>query len=372
MELTDPGVIVVISLISFALFVFVVAGRPRPRPLRLRFAVRTVQVLLLNAMVVLLSLAVLNDQYVFYASWADLFGSTAPDVRAHHGGTVQQVLAAPARGPGLKPPPTTNAASYRLPQPGSPLQTYEVRDPASGQLGQVLVHLPAGYQPTAKRDYPVIMGLHGFPGGPQSFVEYNFLSTIDQLTAEHRLAPSIVIIPQLNLPESIDTECLNGPPGDPQAETWLTSVVPNWAIAHLRVRTTRTSWATLGYSYGGWCSALLTMRHPDVFGAGIVIEGYFRPEFARSYAPYSAAQLRQLDLTRLGGSAPPPVALWVFVSRQDREAYPTTSRFLRAARPPLSISSVVVPEGGHRPAVFEPYVGQALTWLGVTLPGFRG
>lgn len=371
MELTDPGVIVVISLIAFALFVFVVAGRPKLRHLGLRFAIRTVQVLLLNAMVVLLSLVVLNDQYVFYASWADLFGSTAPDVRAHHGGTVQQALEAPVHGPGLTRAPTTSAAQYALPQPGSRLQTYEVRDPVSGQLGQVLVYLPVGYQPTSSREYPVIMGLHGFPGGPQSFVEYNFLSLADELTAAHRLAPSIVVIPQINLPESVDTECLNGPPGAPQAETWLSSVVPHWAVAHLHVRTTRTSWATLGYSYGGWCSAMLTMRHPNVFGAGIVIEGYFRPEFARSYAPLTPAELKALDLTRVARNSPPPVALWVFVSRQDREAYPTTARFLRAARPPLSITSVVVPQGGHRPAVFEPYVGQSLVWLGATLPGFR-
>lgn len=371
MELTDPGVVVIIAVIAVALFIFVLSGRPMLRHHGLRLAARSGQLLLLNAIVVLLSFVLLNDQYVFYASWADLFGSSAPDVRSQHGGTVREALAAPAKGPGLGPVHATNAAQFALPQPGSRLQTYEVRDPASGRLGQVLVYLPAGYNPRSKRTYPVIMGLHGFPAVPQSFVAYNFLSTADQLTSEHRLAPTIFVIPQIDLPNQVDTECLNGPPGDPQAETWLSRVVPEWAVRHLRVRTARTSWATMGYSYGGWCSALLTMLHPDIFGAGIVIEGYFKPEFARSYSPLSRGQLTRLDLTRQAAVAPPPVALWIFASRQDHAAYPTTSRFLRAARPPLSISSVLVPEGGHRPAVFEPYVGTALVWLGQTLPGFH-
>lgn len=371
MELTDPGVVVIIAAVVLVLFVLVVAGRPRPRHRLIRITTRTVQVLLLNVVVVVLAFAVLNDQYVFYASWADLFGATAPEVRTQHGATVREALKAPVHGPGLRPARTASPAQYALPQPGSRLQTYEVRDPASGLRGQVLVYLPVGYDPGSTREYPVIVGLHGFPGGPQSFVNGNFLTVTDQLTAEHRLAPSIFVIPQINLPYDVDTECVNGPPGDPQTETWLSRVVPEWAVQHLRVRSARTSWATMGLSYGGWCSALLAMRHPDVFGAGIVMEGYFRPEFENGYAPLSAAQVKQFDLIHLAGSSPPPVALWVFVSRQDHEAYPTTSRFLRAARPPLSISAVVVPVGGHRPAVFEPYSGQALAWLAQTLPGFH-
>ena len=371
MELTDPGVVVVVAVVAVAMLVFVVLGRPRPRNRPLRLVSRTVQVLLLNAVVVLLSFVVLNDQYVFYATWADLFGSTAPDVQTHHGGSVQQALTARVHGPGLAAVQPGSTALYALPQPGARLQTYQVRDPASGSTGQVLVYLPVGYQPTSSRRYPVIMGLHGFPGEPQSFVNGNFLSVADQLTAQHRLAPSIFVIPLINLPANVDTECINGPPGAPQTETWLSRVVPEWAVQHLRVQTGRTSWATMGLSYGGWCSAMLTMRHPEVFGAGIVMEGYFRPDFGPSYTPFSPAQLRPYDLTRLAAGSPPPVALWVFASRQDHLAYPTTSRFLRAAKPPLSIASVIVPQGGHRPAVFEPYSGKALAWLAQTLPGFR-
>ena len=73
----------------------------------------------------------------------------------------------------------------------------------------------------------------------------------------------------------------------------------------------------------------------------------------------------------LAGHRPPPIAMWVFASRQDSLAYPTTARFLAAARPPLSVSATIVKVGGHRTAIYDPYVKPALQWLATTLPGFR-
>lgn len=371
MELTDPGPVVILTVLAAALFAIIVLGWPRMRGRGPRATMRGAQVLLLNAVVVVLALAILNDQYVFYATWADLFGARSPKVEAHFGGKPQDAVTAPAHLSGL---PTTPAQrpDYALPQPDSRLQSYSVFDPSARVKVPVLVYLPEGYNPRSSRRYPVILGLHGFPATPKSFVNHNFLSSATRLNLDHRLAPTIFVIPQIDVPAEVDTECLNGPPGDPQTETWLASVVPDWAIAHLHVRTDRTSWATMGYSYGGWCSALIGMRHPGIFGASIVMQGYFHPEFEASYRPFSSAQLRPFDLTRMAATAPPPLAMWVLSSREDHRSYPTTAHFLRSARPPLSITSIVLAAGGHRPSVYEPYSSTALAWLGATLPGFRG
>ena len=370
MELTESGPIIIFSLLAAGLFALVVLGWPHPASRGLRTALRAGQVLLLNAVVVILALAILNDQYVFYATWADLFGARSPVVQAQHGGTVKEALSAPVRGRGL-PKGLPAHPDYRLPKPGARLQSYSVLDPSAGMQVPVLVYLPVGYDPKSSRRYPVILGLHGFPATPRSFVNHNFLSSATRLTLEHRLAPTIFVIPQIDVPGEVDTECLNGPPGNPQSETWLTSVVPQWAIAHLHVRTDRASWATMGYSYGAWCSALLSMRHPDIFGAAIVLQGYFHPEFDPSYSPLTPPQLQTYDLIHLAAAAPPPLAMWILASRQDHRSYPSTAAFLKAARRPLSITSVVLAEGGHRPSVYEPYSAVALAWLGNTLPGFR-
>jgi dienelactone hydrolase len=369
LSLTGTPLLWVLGLVAAGLFVVVVAGWPRRGPRAARIAGRAVPLLVLNGVVVLMCLAVLNDQYVFYTSWSDLLGARQTHSTAHHGGTTAAAFRAPVKGPGLARVAGTRDTA--LPEPGRRMQHYTVLDPATGQQVPVLVYLPVGYDPTSTRTYPVILGLHGWPGVPQSFVRGRYLSTIDALTATHRLAPSVVVIPQINDPRTIDTECVDGPPGDPRTDTWLSTVVPRWAVQHLRVQTQRTSWTTLGYSYGAWCAASVAMRHPDVFGGAVVFEGYFEPDFVAGYDPLGPAALRGYDLVRMARTAPPPIAMWVFASRQDSLAYPTTARFLAAARSPLTVSATIVPTGGHRTAVYSPYVRPALLWLASTLPGFR-
>jgi S-formylglutathione hydrolase FrmB len=369
LSLTGTPLLWVLGILAVGLFALVVSGLPRRGPRAVRVAGRVVPLLALNGLVVLMCLAVLNDQYVFYTSWSDLLGARQTHSTAHHGGTPAAAFHAPVKGPGLSA--VTAGRDTTLPDPGRRMQHYTVLDPASGTRVPVLVYLPVGYDPTSTRTYPVILGLHGWPGVPESFVRGRFLSTTDVLTATHRLAPSVVVIPQINDPRTIDTECVDGPAGDPRTDTWLSSVVPQWAVQHLRVQTQRTSWTTLGYSYGGWCAASVAMRHPDVFGGAVVFEGYFEPDFLAGYDPLSPTSRRGYDLVHLAGSAPPPIAMWVFASRQDTLAYPTTARFLAAARSPLTVTATIVPTGGHRSSVYRPYVRPALQWLAATLPGFR-
>lgn len=370
MELTDPGIIVVLVVVALALFALVVIGWPHWGGRLARGAVRGGQVLLLNVIVVALAGVALNDQYLFYSSWSDLFGSRSSEVQLHHGGGVKQVVEAKVVGPGLQD--VGGHPNYRLPQPGARLQTFTVADPRSGAAGQVLVYLPAGYNPASSRTYPVMIGLHGFPSSPTRFTHLNFLPTADLLAAQHRLASTIFVMPRIDTPATLDTECVNGPPGTPQTDTWLSRDLPAWIVKHLHVRRDRLSWAVMGYSYGAWCAASLSMRHPDVFGASIVLQGYFRPDFSAAYDPLTSAGTEAYDLIRIARSAPPPLAMYVLTSRQDQLSYPSTSKFLSVAKSPLDVSGVVLATGGHRDQVWEPYVPQAFTWLGQTLPGFRG
>lgn len=370
MAITDPSLLVLLGLIALVLFGLVVVGVPRLGNRAARGATRGVQVIVLNLVVVALCGAALNDQYLFYSSWTDMLGSRSPQVRLHHGGTAHEAVAARVAGPGLTHV-VLPATLPPLPQPGVRLQSYSVVDHRSNAEGQVLVYLPVGYDPQSPRTYPVILGLHGFPSGPKSFVRLSFLSTIDKLTAEHRLAPSIVVIPRIDSPASLDTECVNGLPGQPQTDTWLSRDIPMWTLDHFRARTSRASWATVGYSYGAWCAASLSLRHPDVFGASIVLLGYFRPDFSAAYDPLTRATRGNYDLVAIARTAPPPVAMWVLTSREDALSYPTTSKFLSVARRPLDVSATVLAHGGHRDVVFEPYIPNAIAWLGQTLPGFH-
>ena len=370
MALTGWALLVLLGLVAVVLFGLIVLGLPRSANGLVRGASRGVEVLALNLVVVVICGAALNDQYLFYSSWSDLLGSRSDQVRAHHGGTVHDALS--ARVDSSLSHVLTPASLPGLPQPGARLQTYTVVGQRSDASGQVLVDLPPGYDPGSTRTYPVIVGLHGFPGGPRSFAHLTFLSTIDRLTAEHRLAPSIVVMPRIDTPPSLDTECVNGSAGEPQTDTWLSRDIPTWTLEHFRARHDRTSWATIGYSYGAWCAASLTMRHPDVFGGAIVLLGYFRPDFTSAYHPMlTRSRSEGYDLVAIAKEAPPPVAMWVLTSREDTLSYPTTAKLLSVVHRPLSVSATVLAHGGHRVAVFEAYIETSLAWLGQTLPGFR-
>jgi pimeloyl-ACP methyl ester carboxylesterase len=370
MELTDPGVLFLLGGIALVVFALVVAGRPRWGNGAAAAGTRAVQVVLLNVVVVALCGAALNDQYLFYSSWGDLLGSHNSVLENTHGGTLARTLTAHVAGPGFAQftPPTDLPA---LPQPGERLQSYTVVDAGSGSSREVLVYLPVGYNPTSSHAYPVIVGLHGFPGSPHSFVKNTFLSSLDNLTARHLIAPTIMVIPRIDTPSDLDTECVNGPVGQPQTDTWLAHDLPLWTTHHFRVQRSRTSWAAVGYSYGAWCASSIAMRHPDVYGAAVSLAGYFRPDFGTAYDPLTRSTLGAYDLVNIARTDPPPVAMWVLTSRDDGLSYPTTSKFLSVAKPPLAITSTVLAHGGHRNGVWSPYVPDALAWLGRSIPGFR-
>jgi len=118
---------------------------------------------------------------------------------------------------------------------------------------------------------------------------------------------------------------------------------------------------------------MVSMLHPDVFGAGIVLGGYTTPDFGRGYQPFGAGDpaATRYDLVALAKSAPPPVALWVETSKADGLSYSSSAALLKAARPPLSIQSRVEVNAGHRMSVWADVVPDALKWLASSVTGFK-
>ena len=325
-----------------------------------------------NALVLLTAAVAMNDQFGFFADWTDLGGvvglvGTAATSDAHAGGDPRVALSRPVDGsraaPGL--PPALPAQIAR----GSRLVSFTVDGPASGIRAQVDVYLPAGYTDSAQRlrRYPVLEAFPGYPGGP--FVPADAVATV---VDAHRLVDPIIVSPVVEIPAGRDTECVDGTPRDPKVETWLTRDVPDWAQRTLRVRPDRTSWATIGWSAGGWCAAMAAMLHPDRYAAAIVLGGYFRPDFGALYAPFlpDSPQGRRYDLVALASRRPPAVALWIQTSQADRLSYPTSAQLLAKARPPLSVQSLVMAHAGHRTQVWIPLLPHALTWLAATASGF--
>jgi pimeloyl-ACP methyl ester carboxylesterase len=359
-----------LAVVALVLFVGVVLGRPRPRVPRLALGFRTLHVLGLNVVVLMLAGVLLNDQYLFYVSWSDLLGSETGSFHVVARGNDRE--GARIR---LDPVLTTTRGNLPpLPNPGSQEQIYHVTGARTGLSGEVAVWLPKGYDPASERTYPVIESLAGYPGSAlSSFHGFDLRGTYQRLIDEHVIRPPIIVMPQINTPNSLDTECVNAPEGaGPQTETWLASDVPQWVAAHFRIDAHRTSWAVQGFSYGGWCSAMLAMHHPDVFGGAMVLMGYFTPEFTNyvPFGPHSVAA-EDYDLPLMALEHPPAVSMWVMVSKTDRTSYPYVTEFLRKVHPPMDVTAQVQATGGHRVQAIPPVERDMLRWLARTLPGFR-
>ena len=357
------------SLAAATLFVTLVRGGPARGGL-LAILSRAVRLLVLNGLIVVLCAALLNDKYLFYVSWADLSAGPSSATTVTRGGQPQIVK--PLK-PILRYASETKTLPP-LPNPGSREQSYVVTGADSKVSGQILVQLPAGYDPNSTRTYPVIEALHGWPVGPRAVaVELDLHGAFQRLIDARKVADPIIVMPQINTPLTLDTECVDPPAGTgPKSLTWIGRDVPQWAADHFRVAHGRQSWLVLGASYGGWCAANVGMHYPEIFGGAVSFMGYFAPEFAPTYDPYVTDPLgeRTYDLAHLADTAPPPIALWLMASREDLGAYRALVKLLKVAHPPTSVTAHILATGGHRIQTIPPTLPAMASWLTATLPGF--
>ena len=373
MSLTGPTLPWVLCICALASFGLLVWGVPHPRNVWLQRLMRAG----LAALLCLSSLTYvgvrLNNQYQFYTSWSDLTGNSGSIAMSRHGAEAENTFNAPAQGAGLAALHIRPDAAHLQRVQGSRRVNTTITGEHSRVRGQVIVQLPPGYDPHRKQPYPVVFAYHGFPGHPAAYDHMgNFFGKVDAAIAAKRLAPTIFVMPQLNTPATLDTECVNVPGGQ-QGETWLATDLPQWVLTHFNVSRERTSWATYGYSFGGWCAAMIAMRHPDIFGAAVAIQGYFRPDFQPGFVPFSASSPlgRSYDLVALEKRSAPPIAVWTLASAQDNLSYPSSRAFLKAVHAPTSVTAAMLPTGGHRADVWVPYLPETLNWLGSTVPGFH-
>lgn len=341
-----------------------------------RIAARVGTLVLVNVLVLLTAATQLNARYLFFADWTDLQGAmngTVIKTSVTRGAAAAKAASRSLPGPAA----TTPVSRPSLPAGATEgkATTYTVHGPLSGLDSTVVVQLPRGYLSLANVgvSYPVLETFQGYPGSPNQWVTAMPLKAVMTVEVDaRRMRPALIVSPQVEIPAGVDTEGVNGRPGFPQLETWLSQDVPNWVARTFRVSTNRSSWATIGLSAGGWCAAMTTMLHPAQYGAAIVLGGYFRPEFGPLYEPYPAksALAARYDLVALTKRAPPTVALWLETSHSDSVSYSSSAALLTAVRPPLSVKAVVLRHAGHRLSVWEALLPDALTWLGANVPGF--
>lgn len=414
------GLIVGWGSVALAVAAFAVGILVVPRLIRrgesLRWRTHALQALVLLLCTVLGLLATgiwLNRSFVFFGSWADVFdGGGATLATEEYGAAVSlggASATAPAAGhrtdedPGavvsLTQQETAALADART-RPITATQAHPAADGtltglretgegqyvsaripagASGVDASALVYLPAGYLQHPERRYPVILAFSGIPGTPDAWRQaFGVGERVDKAAQEGRLAQAIVVMPAV-FPGRLDTECVDpSTPADgaggtrraPQNyETWISQDVAGWAREHLRTIEDPHAWATLGYSAGGWCASMISVRHPDLARASISLAGYFRPDYAPGQV-WTAPDDPRYDLPALVAREKPPVSMYFFAGGEDVLAKPSIGPMTAAVAAPTSLTVQRTRHGGHLITLWITQLPASLEWLGGHAAGF--
>ncbi len=161
MTLTGTSLLVLVALTAVAVFALLVAFWPRLAGATVgQVAARVVLLVLVNFLVLLTATVMLNDNYLFYASWGDLRGALTGTVNTTNlDRGASSAVPADTRVPGHRAvtgaaadPATKVPTLPNFSVPGYRVVTYRVHGQASGITNTVVVELPPGYLKPVNRN----------------------------------------------------------------------------------------------------------------------------------------------------------------------------------------------------------------------------
>ena len=143
----------------------------------------------------------------------------------------------------------------------------EVRDPKR----DVRVYTPPGYDDPAmaRRRYPVIYVLHGWPGSEGNWPNMGHAAeTADSLIASGRIPPVVLVFPDGRgkglLGRSLYIDSYDG---QSKVETFMTHRLVSWVDSTFRTIRSPEDRGVIGLSDGGTAAINFVLQHPDLFGA---------------------------------------------------------------------------------------------------------
>ena len=167
----------------------------------------------------------------------------------------------------------------------------DIPDDASGfKHRREYVYLPpswfASNPPPA---LPAVMMIGGEFGDPRDWLSVGAKEALDDFAASHDGNAPVVVFVDHSGAFLNDTECVNGKRGN-AADHLMKDVVP-YVTSNFGVSADPRRWGIVGWSAGGTCAVTLSVKHPDVFGAFVDIDGQASPN----------AGTRQQTIQRLYG-----------------------------------------------------------------------
>jgi S-formylglutathione hydrolase FrmB len=140
------------------------------------------------------------------------------------------------------------------------------------------VYLPPDYSSSGNKTYPVIVLLHGTPGGQLDWPgRGSVMQTLEKAIQSGQMPGAILVFPDGHGPYwKGGSEWADDIAGRCRMDTAITQDLPRFLREHFRVSPDHNAWTLGGLSEGGYGAANLVVRHPDVYRNALVFSGDLR------------------------------------------------------------------------------------------------
>jgi enterochelin esterase-like enzyme len=161
-------------------------------------------------------------------------------------------------------------------QPHGQVQTHSVKSNVMGRSMKVNIYLPPDYK--KGDELPVLWLLHGGGMDADQWLKTGHVERyFDNLLAKGAVRPFIVVMP------SGGRDAYFG-----ASEQFISKELPKWLAANYGIKSNRTRSALAGMSAGGYGTVVLGIRHPDLYGFGYALAGWYPPELLKEVAGVKA------------------------------------------------------------------------------------
>ncbi|MGC5345835.1 alpha/beta hydrolase [Streptomyces sp. DT24] len=366
MGLTSHKVLALAVLLAVVFFAATVWLWPRLARRSVRAVFGRIGLLLATQLALFVSIGLMaNNSFLFYGSWADLFGQKQElgvvTDRAAGSLVSRNIVRVGTQRPDV-PGGSRPAAGGRIDKVVISGQESKIKSPA-------YVYLPPEYfQPAySKRTFPAVVVLTGYPGTAENlFKGLAYPRTALARVKAGRAQPMILIMMRPTVAPPRDTECVDVKDG-PQTETFFAKDVPQAISQSYRVGVKARNWGIIGNSTGGYCALKVGMYHPDRYAASAGLSAYYKaaedPTTGDLFHGDQDERNRSNLLWGLDHKKPEASSFLVTTSRQGEGNYKSTMKFMGKVKPPSLVSSIVLDSGGHNFNTWRREIPPALEWM---------
>ncbi|AJT42368.1 alpha/beta hydrolase [Psychromicrobium lacuslunae] len=273
-----------------------------------------------------------------------------------------------------KSTPLVKASSWRppadMPKEGKVLKVKIPATVSQVHSGDSYIYLPPAYRTKTPANVPVLVLIHGNPGGAIDWQRGGIVAVMNSYAAAHKGLAPLVVMPDVTSGSSVSWPlCMDSPRA--KGATFLSVDVPNYVRQTFGLGLAGgKQFAIGGFSYGGTCAMQLGVtaakeypifldfsgeRGPYLKGGDpAIINDYFNGDAAAFAAvnPLDVLKTKKLESSKaivLVGQDDP-------YRPQGEEVY----RALKGAKAQVTLQTVA---GGHSWDVWRPAMANNLPWL---------